>query len=387
MSRFSFVLLGLATALLLCMTTDALSRDDNDWMDDYRTQLRREIADRARRLRDARDGRITDRNWGTSNRDSRNRRNRDNRDGKQFDIFERDFGNPFGDPPKFDAPPDWLIGGSKRGGKKKQADDGPVDLSGKQLVGTIRPNRLPPPELPVMTDAEKKEAKDAAAEADAEAVSRAIKAAEQLFNNGEYGAARRMLLPIAASRRREQKEIDAAKQFIERVDTLAMKRLVEADEAVANKDLDAAAEAYDEIARKFGSAPAARLARHKLMVLKADPDVAADFLFKRANVYAEKNRLDVALPMLREIVRRYQGTPCAPKADALLKRLERMSAADGALTPDKVLAARKWLIIGDIHALNGRAVRAVDSYNRVIQDFEDSKYAEAAREKIAELRK
>ena len=90
--------------------------------------------------------------------------------------------------------------------------------------------------------------------------------------------------------------------------------------------------------------------------------------------------------MLRDIVKRFGDTTDAAKeAAALLATLERAGGTSDGLSPEQALAARKWLIIGDIHALNARNAEAIRSYERVIQDFEDSKYAESARSKIAAL--
>jgi outer membrane protein assembly factor BamD (BamD/ComL family) len=115
--------------------------------------------------------------------------------------------------------------------------------------------------------------------------------------------------------------------------------------------------------------------------------VAAKFLMEKARGYIEKRRLDVALPMLAEIVRRYGKTEAAVDAAVLLEKLNKAAAAEGRLPPDRVLAARKWLIIGDIHADNGRPDKAAASYRRVIHDFAGSRYAQQAREKIAAITK
>ena len=366
---------------------------------DYQTQLRREIAERARLLRESKkdgdDGRY--RYIGSSSsRTSRSSRS-DKKDGDKYNPFGIDPNNPFGQGLDFAtqawdnaAQGDYGLFSTRQGrnGKKRQPASQPLDLNGRPLtpiqVSRLRP---PPTKQPEPTDAEKEAKKEAEAAASKEETDRAIQAAQLVFDNGEYGAARRMLLPIAASRRRSQEEVDQAKKFIERIDTEGMKRLVEADETATNGDLDAAATAYNEIARKFGSAPAAKLARNKLAVLRANPEVASKYLLDTAKAYARKRRLDIAMPMLREIVNRYAKTQHAKEAADLLKELEKMAAADGALSPEQSLAARKWLIIGNIHALNGRSDKAIESYQTVIQDFEDSRYAQMAREKIAGLKK
>ena len=366
---------------------------------DYQAQLRREIAERARLLRESKkdgdDGRY--RYIGSSSSSTSRSSRSDKKDGDKYNPFGIDPNNPFGQGLDFAtqawdnaAQGDYGLFSTRQGrnGKKRQPASQPLDLNGRPLtpiqVSRLRP---PPTKQPELTDAEKEAKKEGEAAASKEETDRAIQAAQLLFDNGEYGAARRMLLPIAASRRRSQEEVDEAKKFIERIDTEGMKRLVEADQTATNGDLDAAATAYNDIARKFGSAPAAKLARNKLAVLRARPEVASKYLLDTAKAYAQKRRLDIAMPMLREIVNRYAKTQHAKEAADLLKELEKMAAADGALSPEQSLAARKWLIIGNIHALNGRSDNAIESYQTVIQDFEDSRYAQMAREKIAGLKK
>jgi hypothetical protein len=262
---------------------------------------------------------------------------------------------------------------------------GAVDLNGRPIRSIVPSQAQPGPQgVAGAGEADEAEPKDRA-EAEKEATSKALEAAQLLVDNGECGAARRMLLPIAASRRRSQEEVDAAKKLIEEIDTRGMKRVLEADEAAAGGDTDRAALVYDEVARKYGGAPAAALARTKLAVLKADPQVAARFLFEKAQRYARSRRSDVAVPLLREVVKRYAQTRYAADAAAMLQKLEEQAAQEGMLSEEEALAARKWLIIGDIHALNGRGQEATRSYDRVIQDYKDSKYAQTAREKIAGL--
>ena len=133
-----------------------------------------------------------------------------------------------------------------------------------------------------------------------------------------------------------------------RKETVPLRERPERCSWAATGNTDKAAAAYEEIARKFKSAPAAKLATNKLAVLRADPVVAAKYLLEKARAYAARNRPDVALPLLRNIIKRYGKTPSAADAAVLLQRLQKALAAEGAMTPEQVLAARKWLIIGDI---------------------------------------
>ena len=380
------VLFLAAVGCVLVGSTVAFATDDDRWLDDYRDRLRREIAQRARELRDVKSGNYDgDRYRSMGSRNTRDRstsRGGDKRGIGGADIFQY-LGDPFGPPAEFAPPPDWLSGG----GDGKKGPAGPVDLSGQQ-IGTMQTGAVLPAAPVELTEEEKKEREEAKKEAEKEETERTAAGAQLLVDNGEYAAARRMLVPIAASRRRTEEEVTTAKDLMARIDTLAMKRLTEADEAVANKDIDKAAEIYDEVAAKFGAAPAAALARHRLVVLKEDPDIASRFLLQTAKSYVARKRLDQALPLLREIATsaRYAEAKYRKAAEELLKELEQRAAVEGQLTDDQVLAARKWLIIGNIHALNGRVERAVDSYERVIQEFDDTKYADAARAKIAELK-
>jgi len=48
--------------------------------------------------------------------------------------------------------------------------------------------------------------------------------------------------------------------------------------------------------------------------------------------------------------------------------------------------ARMWVLVGDIHRANGRLSKAADSYNVVIYDYPDSRFAQEARYRLDELR-
>ena len=388
MKRFSSMLVWLLAAACAGLCPAAYASDD------YQDRLRREIAERARELRNARNGNSNDRGRWTSL--SRNQNRNDKKD-KRTNPFGVDLNNPFGPGLDF-ATQAWdsasrgqygLFDARKKRDKKDASQ--PLDLNGRPLnpiqtsrLQPVKSNTAPPKKL---TDKEKEAAAEAAAAALKEATNRTVKAAQALIDNGEFGAARRMLVPITISKRRAPEDVEAARALIEQIDTEGMKRLAAADEAADAGNPDKAAEVYSEVARQFVTAPAASLARTKLAVLRAKPEVAAKFLYDKAAAYSERNRPDVAIPMLRDVVKKYGKTDYAARAAVLLIKLEKLAAAGEELSPDEALRARKGLMIGNIHALNGRTGQAVKSYQSVIQDFEDSKYAGIARDRIAELTK
>jgi len=397
MTLRSPAVMGIAFLATLAVAASAWARDDDEWREDYETRLRRQIAQMSRDLRNVRDGDYSSvgRSY-TSGRSTTRSTTRRRQTDKKFNPFGVDLNNPFGPGLDF-ATQAWenadrgvygLFESADRKGKKKRGQSGrqALDLSGRPLP-TIRPRRLvaQPVSRPAPTKQELEAKKKEQEEADKAAAERTTQAAQLLFDNGEFGAARRVLVPIASSIRRPKEDVEAARQFIERIDTEGMKRIVAADELAATGEADHAATSYDEVIRKFIGSPAAQLARTKLAVLKKDPEIASAFLLRTARNYADKKRFDVALPMLRDVLGRYKDTESAKGAAELLAELEKIAAADGALTPDQALLARKWLIIGNIHALNGRTEKAAASYRSVIQDFEDSKYAEIARERLTKL--
>ena len=386
----------LVSLLLVVLGAGSAAARSDSTYEDYRTRLRREIAERARELRDAkRYGDDYDGNDGRYNLSRRREQRHDRRDSKRSNPLAVDLANPFGPGMDFAAQA-WenadqgnygLFSTRRRRDNKRARQDQsrPLDLSGLPLnpIQTSRmrqPAPAPAPRKEVDPEAKKKKE-----EALKEATTRAIQAAQLLFDNGDFGAARRMLVPIASSIRRPPEEVEAAGAFIQRIDEQGMKQVVEADEALANGDTETATEGYDEVAQKYGSSPAAKLARSKLAVLRATPEVAARYLYDRARFYADKKRPDIAIPLFREVEKRHPKSEFAAKAKEQREELEKQMAAESALTAEQILAARKLLIIGDIHALNGRVEKARRSYQAVIQDFEDSKYADAAREKLEHL--
>jgi hypothetical protein len=384
MKRSSRMLVWLLMAACAFLCSAAYASND------YQDRLRREIAERARELRNSRNGN-SDRNsnrWTSLNRNQK----RDNNKDKRTNPFGVDLNNPFGPGLDF-ATQAWDNAGRGQYGLFVGGGKGPnqsLDLNGRPL-DPIRTTRTQPAQAetapPKLTEKEREAAAKEEAEALKEATDRTVKAAQALVDNGEFGAARRMLVPIATSKRRAPEDVEAAGALIEQIDTEGMKRLATADEAAGAGNPDKAAEVYGEIARQFVTAPAGSLARTRLAVLRAKPDVAARFLYNRAVAYSGRNRADIAMPMLRDVIKKYGKTDYAARAAALLMKLEKQAAAGGGLSPDDALRARKGLMIGNIHALNGRTEQAMKNYRAVMQDFEDSKYAEIARDRIAELTK
>ncbi|HUU99037.1 MAG TPA: hypothetical protein VM487_25165 [Phycisphaerae bacterium] len=70
--------------------------------------------------------------------------------------------------------------------------------------------------------------------------------------------------------------------------------------------------------------------------------------------------------------------PVAPSAEG--------AAEDGQASdqnPDDM--ARMWLIIGNIHRLNGRSAEAADAYRKLVYEYPDSRFTQEARNKLGEL--
>lgn len=350
----------------------AAGRDDDDWAEDYRDRLRREITDRARRLRDLRDGdydadRYRDRGGRGGTRGRSNDRNR-------FEIFTGKYTDPFGPPPKFDPPPNWLFG---------QGGNAPRDLSGNPMGGIQVGSLLPASSG--MTEEEREAKREEEAAAAKESAANAVEQAQVLFDNGEYGAARRTLVPVIASRRLAEEDVEPAQELLDKIDELGKKQFAEARALAAGGETDKAAEALTEITEKFGGAPVAKLAQHKLLVLDEEPGVAAAWLLNRAKMFAKKNRMDIARPMLEEVIDHYGDTDAARAARTFLAEQDQKAAAVQ-MSREQELAARKWLIIGDIHAANGRLAEAKGSYELVVEQFGDSPFAVTALGKIEALR-
>ncbi|MFW6157992.1 MAG: tetratricopeptide repeat protein [Planctomycetota bacterium] len=365
------LLIALVGVVVLWSGT-AVARDDDDWAEDYRDRLRREITERARRLRDLRDGDYDADRYRDRRGRSRTRGRSNDRD--RSDIFTGKYTDPFGPPPKFDPPPNWLFG---------QGGNAPRDLSGNPM-GDIQVGSLLPPATG-MTEEERQAKQEEEAAAAKESAANAVEQAQVLFDNAEYGAARRTLVPVIASRRLAQEDIQPAQELLDKIDELGKKKFAEARALAAEGDGDKAAEALTEITEKFAGAPVAKLAQHKLLVLDEEPAVAAAWLLNRAKMFAKKNRMDIARSMLEEVIDHYGDTDAARAARMFLAEQDQKAAAVQ-MSREQELAARKWLIIGDIQAANGRLAEAKGSYERVAEQFADSRFAEAAVGKIEALR-
>lgn len=331
----------------------------------YRERLRREITDRARD--DARRDYLVDRDRRRDDQD-RDRRTEDFSD--RFAPFTGDFHNPFGD-----GPPDGLLG---RGG-----EDTPRDLSGRPLGGLAGDRERP--DTPGITDAEREERRQEEAVSASDWAAGAVAQAQVLFNNGEYGAARRTLAEVVATRRIGPADKAPAAELLDEIDELGQERFSQARNLLAEGRHDEAREALTRITTEFAGCPIAQLARHKRLVMEEEPRVAAAWLLNQAKEFAEQKRMDVARLLLKEVIEHYAETDAARSARTLLDRIEEREAM-AAVTRDQELNARRWLIIGDIHAANGRLDSARESYERVIEEFDDTPFADSAREKISALR-
>jgi len=98
---------------------------------------------------------------------------------------------------------------------------------------------------------------------------------------------------------------------------------------------------------------------------------------------------------LNEIYRDYRHTSVKHLLQEAQRRLQvrraRRALADaGAEEPDQEVAeedkaARMWLIIGDIHRLNGREKQAIEAYYVVVYEHPESRFTEQARDWLKRL--
>lgn len=344
--------------------------------EDQRDRLRREIAERARELRALRDNAAapnqplgsgktnTQQSGTTSNPFSLN-----DVFGKPVNLWEQGIGAPTTAQPQ--------AGTKKKAPAKPQQS---VDLNGRPMTSI----QQRPATAPGAKTGAAPAAAPAAKAAVVESAAPQITAAQTLFDNGEYGSARQMLIPIASSRIRAANEVTAAKNIIDKIDALSKKLMADAAALMTEGKPEQAAKIYNQVVTSFSGSPDSIIAAAKIYLVKASPEDGANYLLEQVRANLDKNRLDVSLPLLQELTALYPNSPQAASAQELLKQLQAQQAASK-LSEDQVMTARKYLMVGDIHALNGRTDEAIENYNRVIRDFEDTRFAEQAREKLATI--
>lgn len=344
--------------------------------EDQRDRLRREIAERARELRALRDNAAapnqplgsgktnTQQSGTTSNPFSLN-----DVFGKPVNLWEQGIGAPTTAQPQ--------AGTKKKAPAKPQQS---VDLNGRPMTSI----QQRPATAPGAKTGAAPAAAPAAKAAVVESAAPQITAAQTLFDNGEYGSARQMLIPIASSRIRAANEVTAAKNIIDKIDALSKKLMADAAALMTEGKPEQAAKIYNQVVTSFSGSPDSIIAAAKIYLMKASPEDGANYLLEQVRANLDKNRLDVSLPLLQELTALYPNSPQAASAQELLKQLQAQQAASK-LSEDQVMTARKYLMVGDIHALNGRTDEAIENYNRVIRDFEDTRFAEQAREKLATI--
>jgi len=125
----------------------------------------------------------------------------------------------------------------------------------------------------------------------------------------------------------------------------------------------------------------------------AEAEKQLSALYKKYWRTPVKNALADALKQVK--LRKAQQGSGAAAADAGGAGLPPMPAVEGdaaqgdgagepaAQNPDD--AARMWLIVGNIHRLNGRPAQAADAYRKLVYEYPDSRFTQEARNKLDEL--
>ena len=153
--------------------------------------------------------------------------------------------------------------------------------------------------------------------------------------------------------------------------------------AKQEKDKDIAAKA----AEKVKSIDQKAAEEVKAALVLEDPAAASKKIREVYGKYWQTSAKTAINDAIKQIAQRKAQKP-ADAAPAGKAAPDAPEAADGEkkqeLDPDE--AARMWLIVGDIHKINGRIDQAREAYEMVVEEYPQSRFLEEARTRIDRIR-
>ena len=209
--------------------------------------------------------------------------------------------------------------------------------------------------------------------------------------------------------REARKEKDKEKDKKDEEPSAQQEQLKKAETKLQDGDIIGAWSLLDSIAKQDDDEAAAKQAGESLKQIEtkgqeevkkaaavddpSDAERQLSALYKKYWRTPVKNALADALTQVK--LRKAQQGSAAPAADAGAAGLPPMPAVQGdaaqgdgagepaAQNPDDI--ARMWLIVGNIHRLNGRPAEAADAYRKLVYEYPDSRFTQEARNKLDEL--
>jgi len=151
----------------------------------------------------------------------------------------------------------------------------------------------------------------------------------------------------------------------------------------------------ESIVRDFKGSNAAKTAIDELARLSEDPafrrvqrEAAAHKILNAAKAANDAGQYAKAMSCLRTLIKQFEDTSSYEEAKKLLAELENNKEVMAKLANDEAESkCQSWLLMAKSFRLNKRHEQAIEYYDRVIAAFPESKFADEAREKKAELRR
>lgn len=190
------------------------------------------------------------------------------------------------------------------------------------------------------------------------------------------------------------------RELLEVVEAIGRDRYAQAIEAADNKDFDEAVRILREVQDEFGGLAAAQAARRELNRLEEQYDEVKRILEQIAQreeaetiladaftaLRDEPRRIGEAYELLERIVKEYEGTSTAGKAQTILSRMRNNEAIMGYVRDYRAQAECEMLLAqAASYANTGRPERAREILRRVMRQYADTIYFEEAADRLAEL--
>ena len=193
-------------------------------------------------------------------------------------------------------------------------------------------------------------------------------------------------------------EMTAARTALAEASERGRAKIAAADNSIAKRQYVQARQSLEKIAADYAGTDAALAASHRLFDMLKNPavldglklagqDIAARQLFDQAKAAEAAEHLMEAATFYRKIIKDYPGTPTARDASPNYERIRAQADAEEKAYQDKMeRECRSWMALADNYAAAGYLEKALDYYQRIIDAYPKTGFADIAREKMKKIR-
>ncbi|MFW6162686.1 MAG: tetratricopeptide repeat protein [Planctomycetota bacterium] len=267
-----------------------------------------------------------------------------------------------------------------------------VDKKGTRKWFDVLPGALPPENFHTVLKGVSERVAKTVPPRDRRDVTRALARGRRAFERKDYRTAVAALRSVAGAGIPGEEQ-DQARELLAEIDRRALAKLEDGKALELEEKLGSAIRAYRACVREFhGSQPAADAAE-RLRAFRDDEALRqrlADYMAARLVAQAEQaieaGRFGPAAEALDRVLERYKDAANADKARALREKLDSDPEIKAQIRERAVRAdAQRLLRLADGYRRNDRAEKAREVYQQIIEEYPETRYAETAKQHLAEL--